>query len=61
GVVESIEVKVGDAIQEGDVVAIIEAMKMHTEVVSKVTGTVQTIAINAKERVETGQVVLTVG
>jgi len=61
GVVESIEVRIGDAINEGDVVAIVEAMKMHTEVVSKVSGTVQSIDIKAKERVETGQVILTVG
>ncbi len=47
GNILKINVGVGDAVQEGDVVLILEAMKMETEVRSKYTGTVS--AINVKE------------
>ena len=61
GVVDSIEVRVGQAVKVGDTVAVIEAMKMKTDVFAKVAGTVQTIAVKAKESVDTDQVLLTIG
>ncbi|MGR9044441.1 MAG: biotin/lipoyl-containing protein, partial [Gammaproteobacteria bacterium] len=47
GNILKINVEVGQPVAEGDVVLIMEAMKMETEVRSKVAGTVS--AVNVKE------------
>jgi glutaconyl-CoA/methylmalonyl-CoA decarboxylase subunit gamma len=51
----------GRDIVVGDQVATIEAMKMKTEVRSKVAGKVTGITAKVNESVETGQVLMTVG
>jgi len=61
GVVFSIDVPLGHAVAVGDRVATIEAMKMKTEVMSKIAGNVSHIAAKANESVETGQVLMTLG
>ena len=61
GVVVSIDVALGRDVAVGDKVATIEAMKMKTDVLSKVAGKVSNIAAKANESVETGQVLMTVG
>jgi biotin carboxyl carrier protein len=61
GVIDSIEVRVGQTIKTGDKLFVLEAMKMKTDVLAKVDGTVQHIAVKAHESVETGQVVMTIG
>ena len=48
-------VKVGDAVKQGDVVCIIEAMKFMNEVNSEVSGTVAEILVKDGEFVEYGQ------
>lgn len=48
-------VKVGDTINEGDVVCIIEAMKFMNEVNSEVSGTITEILVKDGEFVEYGQ------
>lgn len=59
GVVFSIDVPVGRVVAVGDRVVTIEAMKMKTEVLSKIAGTVVSIAARANESVETGQLLMT--
>jgi biotin carboxyl carrier protein len=61
GVVVSIDVALGRDVAVGDKVATIEAMKMKTDVLSRVAGKVFNIAAKANENVETGQVLMTVG
>ncbi len=61
GVIDSIDVAIGAKIQIGDRIAVIEAMKMKTDVFAKHGGTVTKIVVNVHEGVETGQVLLTVG
>jgi len=61
GVVDSIEVKVGQAVAVGDKIATIEAMKMKTEVFAKNAGTVTAIAVKAGQSVDGGQTLLTLG
>jgi len=61
GIVDSIEVRVGQTVNVGDKVAVIEAMKMKTEVFTKVAGTVQRIAVKAHDPVDTDQAILTIG
>lgn len=48
-------VKVGDHINKGDTVCIIEAMKMMTEVKSEVSGTVSEIKVENEDLVEVDQ------
>ncbi|KRL06971.1 acetyl-CoA carboxylase biotin carboxyl carrier protein [Liquorilactobacillus hordei] len=45
-------VKIGDKIQKGQVIGIIEAMKMMTEVKSEVTGTITEILVTNESTVE---------
>ncbi|HEY0327841.1 MAG TPA: biotin/lipoyl-containing protein [Rhodopseudomonas sp.] len=61
GVVDSIDVRIGQAVQAGDRVAVIEAMKMKTEAITKVGGTVKAILVKPAESVSTGQVIISIG
>ena len=58
GVVRSIDVAIGGVIAIGDKVATIEAMKMKTEVISKIAGKVTAIAAQVGASIETGQVLM---
>jgi len=55
GTIISIEVKVGDKVDEGDVLLYIESMKMENPIMAPVKGTVTEISITAKQVVETGK------
>ena len=44
--------EVGQAVTEGDVLRVIESMKMNNEFRAPVTGTVETVAVKAAQRVE---------
>lgn len=61
GVVDSVEVQVGQAVTEGDKIAVVEAMKMKTPIYAHHTGTVTAIAVKPGDAVETGRVLLTIG
>lgn len=52
-------IKVGDHIKAGQVVCVIEAMKMMTEVKSDVEGTVTQVNVDNEELVEVGQPLFT--
>jgi acetyl-CoA carboxylase biotin carboxyl carrier protein len=55
GTVWTIEVAVGDEIDEGDVVAILESMKMEMPVEAEDSGTVAEILIEQGQAVTEGQ------
>ena len=59
GVVESIEVTVGETIAAGAKIATIEAMKMKTEVFAQGTGKVVAIAVKPGDPVDAGGILLT--
>ena len=54
GSVFTLKCKVGDRVNEGDTVIILEAMKMETEVNSPYTGTVDSILVAEGANVQTG-------
>jgi oxaloacetate decarboxylase alpha subunit len=54
-------VRVGDQVNDGDVVMIMEAMKMETEVRSQHTGVVSTVDVGEGDAVQAGQAIITLG
>ena len=59
GKIVDIKVSAGQAVKEGEVVAILEAMKMENEVVAPSAGTVASINVTAGSAVETNDVIVT--
>lgn len=60
GVVDAIAVSLGQAVKAGDTVAVVEAMKMKTPMIARISGKVTNIAVKAGDPVEPGQVLLTI-
>ncbi len=54
----AVNVKVGQEIVAGDQVAVLEAMKMQTPVVSKMAGTVATVSVKVEDTVKPGDKIL---
>lgn len=61
GVVQEVLVSVGQAVNEGDKLISLEAMKMVTHVYAKRGGTVTAIAVKPGDPVDAGQVLLSIG
>ena len=59
GTVWKIEVKVGDAVEEGQVVSILESMKMEMPVESPAKGIVKSIAVAEGQAVDEGATLMT--
>ena len=53
-------VKPGDTVEENQVVAIIEAMKMETSVVAHMSGTVDEVLIAPGQTVKAGELLITI-
>lgn len=60
GMVLQFEVKVGDKVKEGDVLVVLEAMKMQNNLTSAVSGTVKALKVAPGTSVEKDQVLLTI-
>jgi len=61
GNVLAVNVDEGDAVSEGDVLVVLESMKMELEVVAPSDGVVGELAVSRGERVELGQPLVGVG
>lgn len=59
GKVVAVEAKVGDAINAGDTVVVLEIMKMETPVVAPKAGTVASIDVTVGQSVESGALLAT--
>lgn len=59
GNVLKINVKVGDSVEEGQAVAVLEAMKMENDIVAPSAGTVASINVSIGDSVNTGDVLVT--
>jgi biotin carboxyl carrier protein len=57
GKIISIDVKVGDTVQEGDILCILESMKMENPITSPVDGTVAEIPVKADQVVKPGDII----
>ena len=60
GLILKINVKAGDAVHAGQVVAILEAMKMENNIASNFSGTVAAIRAGEGAQVNTGDVIMTI-
>lgn len=56
GTVIRIEAKVGDSVEPGTVLLVLEAMKMEVEVKAPIEGTITAVAVNVGDQVATGNV-----
>ncbi|VYT62268.1 acetyl-CoA carboxylase biotin carboxyl carrier protein subunit [Metakosakonia massiliensis] len=56
GVVDEVKAAVGDKIEKGQPVVILEAMKMKMPVASPEAGVLKTLAVNPGDRVNPGMV-----
>ena len=61
GSVVNLKVKVGDKVKKGDVILLIEAMKLENEVVAEFSGVVKSIAVAKGASVQNGQVLVVIG
>jgi len=59
GTILSINVKAGDAVKKGQVLCILEAMKMENEIMAGADGTIASVAVSQGDSVSTGQVLFT--
>jgi biotin carboxyl carrier protein len=56
GTILSINVKAGDKVKKGQVLCILEAMKMENEIMAGGDATIVTVAVSQGDSVNTGQV-----
>lgn len=58
GKIVDVKVSVGQSVKEGDLVAILEAMKMENEIFAPSAGTIASINVSAGTAVETNDVIV---
>lgn len=61
GNILDVKVAVGTAVKKGDVLMILEAMKMENEIMSPCDGTVASVAVQKGAAVESGAVLCVIG
>jgi acetyl-CoA/propionyl-CoA carboxylase biotin carboxyl carrier protein len=61
GTILKVLVAEGEAVEAGDPVAILEAMKMETHLAASSSGTVRTVAVKSGDVVESGQAIVVMG
>ncbi len=58
GNIIKVNVKVGDAVKKGDVLCVLEAMKMENDIMAPADGTVATVSAVAGQSVQTDAVLV---
>ena len=61
GVIIDVKVNVGEKVKMGQVVAILEAMKMENEIQSEYDGTVTSVNVSKEDNILEGTTIITVG
>ena len=61
GTILSVNVAVGDAVKRGQVLMILEAMKMENEIMCPCDGTVASVSVTKGAAVESGTLLCTIG
>jgi oxaloacetate decarboxylase alpha subunit len=60
GTIWKVEVRAGQTVQEGDVLVILEAMKMETQIVAEKAGVVASIAVQEGDAIQVGDTLVTI-
>ena len=60
GTIMKINVAVGDKVKKGDIVCVLEAMKMENEIFAPVDGTVTSLSVTKGASVQTDEVLATI-
>ena len=60
GTIVNVNVAVGDTVKEGQVVMILEAMKMENDIVAACDGTVGSVAVKKGDTVESNDLLMTI-
>jgi biotin carboxyl carrier protein len=60
GTIIDVSVKPGDAVEEGDEMLVLEAMKMENPIVATVDGTVKEVMVSVDDKVATNQVMVVI-
>ena len=61
GKVLQLKVSEGDSVKDGDVLLILEAMKMENEIVANASGSIKKVNVTTNDMVDTGDVLLVIG
>jgi glutaconyl-CoA/methylmalonyl-CoA decarboxylase subunit gamma len=61
GTIVGVFVKVGDVVKKGQLLVVLEAMKMENEIVSPVDGTVLSLSVTKGETVNAGDSIVQIG
>lgn len=61
GNINDVKVKEGDSVNKGDVLLILEAMKMENEIVAPVGGTVKQVLVQKGQTVNNGDLLVVIG
>ena len=57
GKITSVEVKIGDTLQEGDEICFIDSMKMENPILSPVGGKITELKVSADQVIDTGSLI----
>jgi len=60
GKILSVDVTQGNSVNEGDIICVIEAMKMENPVLAPVTGSVVEVGVSPNQVVKIGQLIATI-
>lgn len=58
GTIVAVRTKAGEKVREGDILLLLDAMKMHNEVCSAVNGIVREVLVTTGDKVEKGQLLV---
>lgn len=61
GTIVSVNVSDGQSVKAGDVLVVLEAMKMENEIKAPSDGTITSVAVSKGESVDTGATLVTIG
>ena len=61
GTVLKVAVTVGQAVSKGDLICLLEAMKMENEIFAPCDGTITSVAVTSGQAVATGATLVTIG
>ena len=57
GKILNVNVNVGDEVKEGDVICLLESMKMENPILAPVNGTITQVGITVEQTVQPGEIV----